>query len=93
MTGTGGWAYFSATRYILGVRPQLQHLEIDPCIPAEWDGFEVTREWRGAVYEIRVNNPKHVMKGVHIIRLDGDEVEVVPVQERGTTHMIEVELG
>ncbi|MDO5574349.1 MAG: N,N'-diacetylchitobiose phosphorylase [bacterium] len=93
MTGTGGWAYFSATRYILGIRPQLQHLEIDPCIPAEWDGFEVTREWRGAVYEIRVSNPKHVMKGVHIIRLDGDEVEVVPVQERGTKHIVEVELG
>ncbi len=93
MTGTGGWAYFSATRYILGIRPQLQHLEVDPCIPADWNGFDVTREWRGAIYEIHVSNPKHVMKGVHIIRLDGDEVEAIPVQTRGTRHTVEIIMG
>lgn len=93
MTGTGGWAYFSATRYMLGIRPQLHHLEIDPCIPGDWDGFQVTREWRGATYEIKVSNPKHVMKGVHIIKLDGNEVDVVSVQKRGTHHIVEVEMG
>lgn len=39
MTGSGGWAYFAATRFILGVRPQMDFLEIDPCIPKEWESI------------------------------------------------------
>ena len=39
-------------------------LEIDPCIPKGWDGFTLTRQWRGAQYDITVENPEHVSKGV-----------------------------
>lgn len=77
MTGSGGWAYFSATRYMLGIRPQFDGLEIDPCIPAEWDGFEVKRVWRGTAYRILVENPEHVMTGVKEVSLDGQPIEAV----------------
>lgn len=46
MTGSGGWSYFSATKYMLGIRPDYDCLIIDPCIPADWEGFEVTGRWR-----------------------------------------------
>ena len=52
------------TKWILGVRPTLTGLVIDPSIPADWDGFTVTRQWRGATYRIRVANPAHVCHGV-----------------------------
>lgn len=93
MTGTGGWAYFSATRYMLGIKPQYDYLEINPCIPGSWDNFQVTREWRGAVYEITVENPNGVMKGVKEIYLDGKLVERLPVQEPNTTHHVRVVMG
>lgn len=93
MTGTGGWAYFSATHYMLGVRPQLDSLEIDPCIPKDWDGFTLNRKWRGAEYEIRVENPEHVSKGVKELYLDEKAVSSIPVQEEGSTHMIKVVMG
>lgn len=93
MTGTGGWAYFSATRYILGMKPQFDSFEINPCIPGEWDGFTCTREWRGAVFHIAVKNPCHVMKGVKEIILDGERTEKIPVQEKGSTHEVTVVLG
>lgn len=93
MTGTGGWAYFSATRYILGIRPQFDYLEIDPCIPAEWDGFEVTREWRGARFNISIENPDKVMKGVVEIYLDDKKVEKISVQEKGSCHKVKVVMG
>ena len=64
MTGSGGWAYFSATRYMLGIRPDFEHLTIDPCIPADWKEFSAVRRWRGAEYDIHVENPDGVMKGV-----------------------------
>lgn len=93
MTGTGGWAYFSATRYILGIRPQFDYLEIDPCIPKEWDTFSLTRTWRGAVYDITVENPEGVMKGVKKLLLDGNEVENITTQESGSKHKVTVIMG
>lgn len=93
MTGTGGWAYFSATRYILGIKPQLDYLEINPCIPADWEGFQADRVWRGACFHIQVENPDKVMKGVKEIWLDGEKVEKVPVMERGSEHQVKVILG
>ncbi len=93
MTGTGGWAYFSATRYMLGMRPQFDNLEIDPCVPADWKEFSMVREWRGATYEIEVTNPDGVMKGVKEIYLDGDKVERIPLMDNGTTHQVKVVMG
>lgn len=93
MTGSAGWAYFSATRYLLGIQPQFDHLEINPCIPSTWKAFSVTRVFRGATYEICIQNEKGVMKGVEKIFLDGKEVEKIPVQEANTTHRVEVIMG
>ena len=78
MTGSGGWAYFSATRYMLGIRPDFDYLVVDPCIPKDWDGFDVTRVWRGAVYKIHVENPDHVCKGVKQILADGRPIDRIP---------------
>ena len=93
MTGTGGWAYFAATRYMLGIRPGFDHLTVDPCIPTEWDSFTVTREWRGARYHIEVVNPEHVMKGIKELYLDGRKVERVPFFKTGETHRVKVVMG
>lgn len=93
MTGSGGWAYFAATRYILGVKPQMDFLEIDPCIPKDWENFQVMRQWRGAVYHISVKNPSGVMKGVKEILLDGKKVEKISVQEKGSEHQVTVIMG
>ncbi|HHV13903.1 MAG TPA: N,N'-diacetylchitobiose phosphorylase [Clostridiales bacterium] len=93
MTGTGGWAYFSATRYILGIRPQFDELLVDPCIPADWSSFEATREWRGAVYHIRVENPERIMKGVKILSLNGEIVDHIKAQPEGTINEIAVFMG
>lgn len=93
MTGSGGWAYFSATRYILGIHPEMEELVIDPCIPGEWDGFTAVREWRNAKFEIIVKNPDHVMKGIRKCFLDGKEVTNILPQEAGSTHTVEIIMG
>jgi N,N'-diacetylchitobiose phosphorylase len=93
MTGTGGWAYFSATRYMLGMRPQFEHLEIDPCIPADWKEFSMQRQWRGVDYHIEVVNPDGVMKGVKELYLDGELVERIPLMDKGTAHQVKVVMG
>ncbi|MDE7197834.1 MAG: N,N'-diacetylchitobiose phosphorylase, partial [Lachnospiraceae bacterium] len=93
MTGSGGWSYFSATRYMLGIRPEYESLTVDPCIPAQWKAFQAVRVWRGAVYEIQVSNPDGVMKGVKEIRVDGEAAERILPGEAGSRHTVEITMG
>ena len=92
MTGSSGWSYYAATRYMLGIRPGFDSLTVDPCIPAEWDGFSAVRRWRGAEYRIEVENPSHVEKGVVSVEADGVPVERIPVFASGE-HRIRVIMG
>ncbi len=94
LTGTAAWNYFAITQYILGIRPEYDGLLIDPCIPSDWQGFTVTRRFRGATYRIEVRNPEGRMKGVRTLRVDGKEIEgnLVPVMPAGGTYRVEVEL-
>lgn len=93
MTGSGGWAYFAATRYILGIRPQMDFLEVNPCVPADWKEFFVKRVWRGAVYHIQVLNPQGVEKGVREQYLNGEKVNRIPVCEAGSVNEVKILMG
>ena len=93
MTGSGGWSYFAATRYMLGLRPDFDSLSIDPCIPAAWKGFTATRVWRGATYEIAVENPSGVSKGVKEVWLNGAKVDAIAAQKAGSVNKVRVVMG
>lgn len=95
MTGTAAWMWKVSIDWILGVRAELRGLLIDPCIPAQWDGYKVVRRFRGATYEIEVENPDHVSQGVAEIVIDGKpwESHLLPVFGDGRTHKVQVRMG
>ncbi len=95
LTGTAAWNMVAISQYILGVKPEFDGLRVDPSIPAAWDGFTATRQFRGDTYEITIKNPDHVNKGVKSLTVDGAAVEgcIVPVAGDGKTHKVEVVLG
>jgi N,N'-diacetylchitobiose phosphorylase len=94
LTGSAGWAYHAATHWILGIRPGYGSLVIDPCIPADWKEFEVARQWRGAEYHIRVQNPTGIQKGVKSVTLNGKPIDgPVPLQEPGSVNEVLVVMG
>jgi cellobiose phosphorylase len=95
LTGTASWVYQAAIQHILGVAPTYDGLRIEPCIPAAWDGFRVRRQFREGVYQIEVENPDHVCKGVRSVRVNGREIggTVVPILDRATTHRVRVIMG
>ena len=74
-TGSAAWFFRACLDWILGVRPTIKGLLIDPCIPPDWKEFKVVREFRGAVYEIEVSNPEKISKGIKRIEVDGQEVK------------------
>jgi cellobiose phosphorylase len=69
-------------------------LEVDPCIPADWKGFSVSRKFRGATYKIEVKNTG-VMKGVKKLVVNGKEVagNIIPMQPAGSVNTVEVIMG
>ena len=54
LTGAAAWNYVAITQWILGIRPELNGLRVEPVIPATWKGFEAQRDFRGARYLIKV---------------------------------------
>jgi cellobiose phosphorylase len=75
LTGTAAWNYAAITQSILGIQPTLNGLEISPAIPSAWDGFTAVRKYRGVTYNITVENPKHVSKGVEKVTVNGKQIE------------------
>jgi len=95
LTGTASWNFYAISQFILGIQPDYDGLKINPCIPAKWDGFEITRKFRGSTYKIKVENPNHVSKGVAKVTIDGNlqGSNILPIFKEGTTHLVVVELG
>lgn len=95
LTGTAAWNFVAISQYILGIIPDYDGLKLDPSIPEAWDGYKLTRKYRGNTYNITFKNPDHVSKGVKSVTVDGVKINgnILPVFDEGTTHEVEVILG
>ena len=95
LTGTAAWTFLSVSQAILGVQPTLDGLRIDPCVPSALKGFTVSRRYRGALYEITVENPDSVQKGVRSVTMNGTAItgNVLPVQPAGARVAVTVRMG
>lgn len=94
LSGTASWCYQAATQWILGVRAEYAGLRIDPCIPADWDGFQIKRRFRGRMYEISVRNPENVCRGISRLLCNGEETgdTLLPWDAGSGTVPIQVEV-
>jgi len=94
LTGSATWFNLAASQYILGLRPTLKGLLVDPCVPG-WRRFKIKRSFRGALYEITVFNPQGVEHGVKRVVVKGEELKghILPPVPAGSTCRVEVEMG
>jgi len=74
LSGTVSWSHHTALQWILGVRPEIDGLRIDPCIPKSWPGFTMRRNFRGMALKIEVKNPDGVSKGVKSLTVDRKDI-------------------
>lgn len=60
--------------------------------PRTWDSFKATRSYRGATYQIEVDNADRICRGVGSVRVDDLEIEgnVVPSFGDGRVHDVQV---
>ena len=95
-TGSAGWMYRAGLEWILGFRLRGATLVIDPCIPKSWPGFKIAFRYHSARYDISVENPRGVNRGVSSIHLDGEALhpgDAIPLSDDGANHKVEVVLG
>lgn len=85
ITGTAGWLYRDITEYILGIKAEFKGLKIEPCIPSCWNEVEISRIYRGAVYNITLRRT-----GEEKIVVDGNEQNsnIISVFEKDTVHTV-----
>ncbi|MBU4128825.1 glycosyl transferase, partial [bacterium] len=95
LTGTAGWAYMMATEWMLGARRDFEGLKIDPCLPPSWKKCKIRRPFRGATYEILIENPKGMEQGVKEIWVDEKKIEgnLIKPHRDGKNHKVKVVMG
>jgi cyclic beta-1,2-glucan synthetase len=68
---------------------------MDPVIPPEWTDFRLTYRHGEAVYEIQVENPDHVSRGVASVLVDGHPSadQAIPLERELVKHRVVVRMG
>ena len=96
-TGSAGWMYRAGLEWLLGFRLRGAVLYLDPCIPRAWRRFDITFRYHASRYEIVVENPNGVTRGIAAVELDGvpraRSDGRVPLTSDGGTHRVRVILG
>jgi cyclic beta-1,2-glucan synthetase len=95
-SGSAGWMYRAGLEWILGFRQRGATLIIDPSIPKAWRRFDIVFRYHSARYEIAVENPHGVSRGVTRVDLDGTLLQgdpvLIPLADDGATHQVSVTL-
>ena len=94
-TGSAAWMYRLGLESILGLRQRGRSFSIAPCIPGSWSGFTVRWRHANTLYEIHVENPGHVNRGIAEAALDGVQVDArsIPLVDDGAVHRVQVTMG
>ena len=96
-TGSAGWMYQAGVEAILGFRLRGTTLVLEPCIPRAWRGYRIDFSYHSARYQVVVENPQGVSRGVASVELDGRMLTAdgatIPLADDGATHSVRVVLG
>jgi len=96
-TGSAGWMYRAGLEWLLGFRVRGEFLHLEPCIPRGWPGFEIVFQYHSSRYELAVENPRGVSRGVSSVEVDGASPASgsgpLRLTDDGVTHKVRVVLG
>jgi cyclic beta-1,2-glucan synthetase len=96
-TGSAAWLYRAGLEWLLGCRLRGESLLLDPCVPREWQGFEISFRYRSTRYEIAVENTAGVNRRITSLELDGQALTpqpaLVALVDDGATHRVRAVLG
>ncbi|MEI6602535.1 MAG: hypothetical protein WCL54_03510 [Clostridia bacterium] len=91
-TGTAVWFSILMVEWILGARRHYDGLMIDPCLTKRLPKAFIRRTFRGAIYDIHLDNTAGRCKGATSILVDGNPISgnILPVFSDGAVHRVDV---
>jgi cyclic beta-1,2-glucan synthetase len=94
-TGSAAWMYRAWVEGVLGMKIRGDSLRLDPAIPRSWKTFSLSYRRGEAVYEIRVENPEGLERGVAWVEMDGlrQEGGDIPLERTPIRRKILVHMG
>jgi cyclic beta-1,2-glucan synthetase len=92
-TGSAGWMYRIWIEEVLGFQLRGDTLTLNPVIPDDWPGFEMTYRHRSSTYEIKVL--WHAENDPMTLELDGRKVNdgVIHLDDDGGTHQMTMRMA
>ena len=75
LTGTASTIMVGCVEGILGLRPDMNGIELSPSIPKNWGKFEITKNFRNKKLHIVVENPDKKESGFQRLILNNKELE------------------
>ena len=86
--------YRAGLESILGFKLRADRLQIDPCIPRGWREFEITYRRGSATYNLVVENPHGLNRGIAKIELDGEQLATpeIALVDDGKQHSVRIML-
>jgi cellobiose phosphorylase len=94
LTGTAAWNFVAISQWILGIRPTLSGLLINPVIPSNWREFSAKRIFRGVMYNIHVNRGPKGQKMRILVNKSPIEGNIIPLPSVDTKEVnVDVQIG
>ncbi len=95
VTGTAGWLVTAITGYVFGLRPTLEGLRVEPCLPPSWPTCRIRRTFRSAVYDVTFRRAAGAAGNrVERIAVDGETLDGTLLPHApGGTFGVDVLLG
>ena len=70
-TGSSSWYFIAGIQYILGLNIHHNSMSFKPCIPKDWEEFEIRYKFGESIYNIKVKNPNRKNSGVSSVLVNG----------------------
>ncbi|OJU17672.1 MAG: hypothetical protein BGN88_06045 [Clostridiales bacterium 43-6] len=91
ITGSVAWFTNVIETAMVGIKPDFAGLRVNPCLPG-WEKCGMKRNFRGAEYDITIENPDKLENGTVALVVDGQNIEgdIIPVFGDGKVHSVTV---
>jgi cyclic beta-1,2-glucan synthetase len=93
-TGSAAWMYRLVVESLLGLRLEKDKLALNPCLPADWDGFILHYRFHETTYHINVRQKQESEKESMTITMDGvlQQEKTIDLVDDGQEHTVDVEV-
>jgi cyclic beta-1,2-glucan synthetase len=93
-TGSASWMYRLGVEKMLGLQRVGDNLQLNPCIPKDWQNYEIAYRFGNTMYHIHVENQQDVNHGTTQIVMDGQLLTDtnIPLRDDEQAHKVVVTL-